>query len=116
MDRTQDFRKQDCSRIFVALTGKNQCSPVRVNTIASWIKSTVHRAYEHMGRDSPTVKAHSVRGVATSLALAKGLCIQDICRAATWSSGHVFVKHYKMDVLPTIASSISIVVLQAGLR
>ena len=89
---------------------------MRVNTIASWIKSTIHRAYEHMGRDPPTVKAHSVRGVAMSLALAKGICIQDICRAATWSSGHVFVKHYKMDVFPTNASSISNVVLQAGLR
>ena len=37
-------------------------------------------------------------------------------RAATWSSDHVFVKHYKLDTLPADATSISTVVFQSGFR
>ena len=43
--------------------------------------------------------AHSARAIVTSMAsLGGGASVSDICKAATWSSTHVFAKHYKLDV------------------
>ena len=116
LEKTKDLRKPDCNRIFVATSGRSVGSSVKTCTISSWIRHTIQNAYEHMGRDPPAVRAHSVRGMATSLALSKGICVQDICRAATWSSEHVFVKHYKLDVLPASAASLSNAVLSSGIQ
>lgn len=116
LEKTKDLRKPDCNRIFVATSGRSVGSSVKTCTISSWIRHTIQNAYEHMGRDPPAVRAHSVRGMATSLALSKGICVQDICRAATWSSEHVFVKHYKLDVLPANAASLSNAVLTSGIQ
>ena len=73
--------------------------------------------YAHYGKDPPDhVTAHSTRAIATSMATLGGASIQDICKAATWSSSHVFVKHYKIDVVPRSAGSISSTVLRTALE
>src|SRR4029434_8694283 len=35
--------------------------------------------------------AHSTRGVSSSWALQKGVSVEDICKAASWSSRHTFI-------------------------
>jgi len=42
--------------------------------------------------------AHSTRSLATSWALFRGLSVQDVCAAASWSSPLTFVSFYMMDV------------------
>ncbi|KAK2823510.1 hypothetical protein Q7C36_020110 [Tachysurus vachellii] len=47
------------------------------------------------------LRAHSTRGLAASWALFGGVPLQDICAAASWSSLHTFVRHYRLDVTRT---------------
>ena len=53
------------------------------------------------------LRAHSTRGVATSCALFRGISIQEICAAASWSSPHTFARFYRLDVTePSLAHSV----------
>ena len=47
---------------------------------------------------SRAVKAHSTRSVAASTALLKGVSVEDICAAASWSSPGPFVRFYMLDM------------------
>ena len=44
--------------------------------------------------DTDTFKAHSVRGVSTTAALAKGVSLQDILRTADWNAESTFQRFY----------------------
>ena len=70
-------------------------NPVSPRTIARWIMSVLQSA----GIDTSKVKAHSVRGAATSHAYVTGTPVADILKMADWSSEHVFGRHYLRDVL-----------------
>ncbi len=45
-----------------------------------------------------SVKAHSTRKVATSVAFEQGVDLETICRAATWKNSKSFFNFYKLDV------------------
>ena len=64
------------------------------------IQETITFSYTLMGRTvlSTSVKAHSTRAVATSLADLKGVSPSDLCRTATWSSSLAFAKHYRLNM------------------
>ena len=83
-------------------------------TVSRWIKQTILHAYRHCNRSIPvsSVKAHSTRAVASSLADIRGVSPADLCAAATWSSSSVFAKHYRLDM--TASKSISKQVLTAA--
>ena len=89
--------QNDDNHLFISpSTGK----PVSKVLIASWIRRIIEEAYKHFGQSSPEViRAHSTRAMATSMANLRGASIEDICKAATWSSSYVFSKHYNLDVL-----------------
>ena len=54
---------------------------------------------------------HTTRGVSSSWALLKGVSVEDICKAASWSSRHTFIRFYMLDVAePSFLQG----VLQAG--
>src|SRR4029434_4954509 len=44
------------------------------------------------------LRAHSTRGVSSSWALLKGVSVEEICKAASWSSRHTFIRFYMLDV------------------
>lgn len=43
------------------------------------------------------ITAHSTRSAATSAALMNRASIEDICKAATWFSASIFVRHYRLN-------------------
>ena len=98
LDRTRPTRKD--SQLLVSFKPGQLGGKVSKATIARWIQDTITFAYTLMGRATPStsVKAHSTRAVATSLADLKGVSPSDLCRAATWSSSLVFAKHYRLNM------------------
>lgn len=55
--------------------------------LSYWILDAIALAYAIQEQDSDfNVRAHSTRAVASSWAWSKGMSIQDICFAASWSS------------------------------
>ncbi len=65
-------------------------------------------AYSNKGLVSPPgLRAHSTRGMSTSWVIFKGVMLQDICEAASWSSLHTFARFYKLDVtVQTLAHAV----------
>lgn len=53
------------------------------------------------------LRAHSTRGMATSMALFKGVSVQNICAALNWASPHTYVRFYRLDITePSLAHSV----------
>ncbi len=76
-------------------------------TVSHWVRDAIALAYEARGQASPLgVRAHSTRGVASSMALARGAPLQQVCDAAGWSSPHTFVRFYSLDVHATPGSHV----------
>lgn len=69
-----------------------------------WLSSIdLKDAYFHLsvipGQSPPDgIRAHSTRGVSSSVALHGGMTVDDICTAASWSSHCSFVRFYLRDV------------------
>ena len=69
--------------------------------ISANVVKAITWAYTKAGRPLPqNVRAHDVRGVATSLAFVAGLGVEDVLRAGHWSNPHTFLKHYNKEFAP----------------
>ncbi len=89
------------------LWGRNQGAAATKHTVSHWVRDAIALAYEARGQASPLgVRAHSTRGVASSMALARGAPLQQVCDAAGWSSPHTFVRFYSLDVHATPGSHV----------
>lgn len=108
------FRVKGCTQLFVSFAlGGRKGRGVVPSTISGWLVSVIKEAYLVAGLPAPSVTGHTTRKMGTSRAWLKGASVEAICRAATWSSHTTFAKHYKLDVLPSAAHSISRLVLSA---
>ena len=88
-ERTLPFRNNlGENRVFRSFIGKH--GPVTSSTIARWIKSCLQKA----GVDTSKFKAHSTRAAAATKAAMSGLTVDEIMKAADWSSEGVFQKFY----------------------
>ena len=76
------------NRVFRSFIGKH--GPVTSSTIARWIKTCLQKA----GVDTAKFKAHSTRAAAATKAAMSGLTVDEIMKAADWSSEGVFQKFY----------------------
>ena len=77
--------------------GDSQGQGASNKTIARWIVETIKNAYSMADDEDCEVlkmNAHSVRLVATTYAMLKGVGIQHILDAADWSSTPTFINHY----------------------
>ncbi|XP_077689409.1 uncharacterized protein LOC144274446 [Eretmochelys imbricata] len=92
LERTKPFRKS--AQLFVAVAERMKGLPVLAQRISFWITSCIWACYELAG---VPVTAHSTRAQATSTAFLAQVPIQEICRAATWSSVHTFMTHYTVN-------------------
>ena len=110
--KTQGIRKDH--QLLVSYQAGKQGVKVTKSTVSRWVKQTILFCYRNQGRAIPTssVRAHSTRAVASSLADIKGVSPADLCAAATWSSSSVFAKHYRLDM--AASRSISSQVLSAA--
>ena len=76
---------------------------VKVSTLSSWIKQLLVYVYNHhqvefVNAEHFTRKTHSVRGLATSLALMTGVSLEQVLRAGTWTTHSTFTAKYLHDM------------------
>ena len=94
---TEKFRSTN--QLLVCFGGKERGGPVSVQRVAQWLCEGIAKAYELAGREPPGVlNAHSTRGTSTSVALLRGVSVDEILDSANWASPNVFIQHYLMDV------------------
>ncbi len=93
--RTSQWCKSE--QLFICYGGRNRGAAATKHTVSHWVRDAIALAYEARGQASPLrVRAHSTRGVASSMALARGAPLQQVCDAAGWSSPHTFVRVYSL--------------------
>nr|XP_008107943.1 PREDICTED: inositol hexakisphosphate kinase 3 isoform X1 [Anolis carolinensis]XP_008107944.1 PREDICTED: inositol hexakisphosphate kinase 3 isoform X1 [Anolis carolinensis]XP_016848789.1 PREDICTED: inositol hexakisphosphate kinase 3 isoform X1 [Anolis carolinensis] len=98
VQRTAEYRKSP--QLFLKYRMDKLGTPVSSQRLASWIVSTIRLAYRLADQDPPQrITAHSTRAMAASQAFLKGVPLEDICKAATWSSSLTFASHYKLDIM-----------------
>jgi len=92
INRTASIRGGE-DRIFISFSKPHKC--VSSQTISRWIKTMLKLC----GIDTDVFKAHSTRHASTSRAYSLGLDIEEIRKAAGWtSSSSVFQKFYNRPV------------------
>ena len=98
LDRTKSIGKD--SQLLLSYKPGQLGEKVSKNTVSRWIQDTISMSYSLMGRPIPKseLKALSTRAVAASLADIRGVSPTDLCRAATWQSGSVFARHYRLNM------------------
>ena len=65
--------------------------PISNDTLARWVRDTLQRA----GEGTLLFSAHSTRSACTSAAACRGLPIDVIMKAASWSAASTFTQLYK---------------------
>ena len=86
-------------QLFVCYGGHNRGRALSKQRLSHWIVDTISQAYRVNGRALPTgVRCHSTRGVSTSWAALRGVPLDDICIAASWSSPGTFHRFYRLNV------------------
>ncbi len=99
VDRTQSFRTS--GQLFVCFGGQQKGKAVSKQRLAHWIVEAIVLAYQARCLPCPLgVRAHSMRGVASSWALARGASIADICKAAGWATPNTFARFYNLRIEP----------------
>ncbi|XP_056316727.1 LOW QUALITY PROTEIN: uncharacterized protein LOC130231264 [Danio aesculapii] len=106
VNRTRSFRRSD--QLFVSWATRRKGEAVSSQRLSHWIVEAIELAYTSRGLRSPEgLRAHSSRGIATSWALFRGISVRDICKAASWSSPHTFIRFYRLDVTaPSLAHAV----------
>ncbi|XP_073432369.1 uncharacterized protein [Dendrobates tinctorius] len=100
LDRTSPWRQS--RSLFVSFQGSRKGSAVTSGTISRWIRDAITMAYLTKGEDPPLgIKAHSTRAISSSWAERANVPIEQICKAATWSSPSTFYSHYRLDLSST---------------
>lgn len=100
LERTRDFRSAQDLLFSVCSGGKGKKASLQ--SVSRWIKQAIFRSYESLFLLLPSnVQARSTRAVSASWAEFGGASIDEICRAATWSSPSMFVSHYRLDLSPS---------------
>ncbi|XP_050809179.1 uncharacterized protein LOC127051204 [Gopherus flavomarginatus] len=94
VERTKPFRKSP--QLFVAVADRMKGLPISSQRLSSWVTSCIRTCYDLAHVPTGRVTAHSTRAQASSLAFLARVPIQEICRAATWSSVHTFASHYAL--------------------
>lgn len=109
--RTSSLRRTESLFVSVQLAtlGLKVSSP----TVGRWLRATITKAYEVQALPVPRrITAHSTRSASTSAAWATQAPLQEVCRAATWTSPIPFICHYKIDSFALVEAAFGRWVLQ----
>ncbi len=99
VDRTQSFRTSE--QLFVCYRGQQKGKAVSKQRLAHWIVDAIVLAYQTQGVPCPLrLRAHLMRSISASWALAHGASLTDICRAAGWATPKTFARFYSLCVEP----------------
>ena len=95
--RVASLRKPGQSSLFIP---HDTSKPTRLHpaAVGRYVVKVILLAYERAGIRPPRgVRAHDVRGVATSLRALTGTGLAEVLAAGQWSQPHTFVKFYLKD-------------------
>ena len=95
--------RKDRRRLFVPIKDNNACKELSASTISRWICTTIvdsHAAIQNSRNLSGSVKAHEVRGVATSLHFFNKVDLHSVMKAGRWSSSGTSTSFYLRDLCP----------------
>ena len=84
------------SSMFVAPS--NPSRAISKNAISHLLRKVIKDAGAVGHPEGPNPRAHSIRGMATSVAFEKNVSVANILRAATWRSQSVFSSFYLKDI------------------
>ncbi|KAI2642399.1 ORF V: Enzymatic polyprotein [Labeo rohita] len=99
VDRTRSFRRSE--QLFVCFGGLQKGNVVSKQRLAHWVVDAITLVYQCQGEPCPLgVRAHSIRSVASSWALAHGASLVDICRAVGWATPNTFTRFYNLRIEP----------------
>ena len=86
-------------QLFVCFKMERLGEPLSKSRLTRWVVEAIRQAYMETDRPTlPGLRAHSTRGMATSWALWRGASLQEICKAATWSTPSTFAKYYSINI------------------
>ena len=80
------------------LSPKNPKRPISKNAISYFLRETISDAGALMGEGSRRPRAHSIRGVGTSICFWRNCSMTKILEAATWKTNTVFTSFYLKDM------------------
>ena len=106
LDRVRAHRRHSQSSLFIPhnLEKSSRLAPAAVGR---YIVKIILSAYEAAGLHPPTgVRAHDVRGIATSLRALTGVALAEVLAAGQWSQPNTFVKFYLKEFSPGFLSSL----------
>jgi hypothetical protein len=98
LDRVSAFR-QGRSRLFLSTRAPH--AEITKNTIFTWIKKVIKWTYESATAEDRrvcNVRAHDIRGFATSWSFKNSVTLLDVLRAGTWKHHSTFSDYYLKDV------------------
>ncbi|XP_060537977.1 uncharacterized protein LOC132709142 [Pantherophis guttatus] len=111
VSRTATFRRSDA--LFVSFLPASLGLKISSTTLGRWIRACISAAYEASDLPVPRrITAHSTRSAATSAAWSTRASIEEICRAAAWTSPSPFVRHYRLDTFASADAAFGRRVLQ----
>lgn len=97
MRATVSVRKSDC--LFVCYAGPRKGQALSKQRLAHWVVEVIKQAYTSQGRPLPAgVRCHSTRSLSTSWAAMKGVPLDVICAAASWTSPTTFARFYRVNI------------------
>ena len=92
--RTQVYRPDSSSKDLLFLSCIKPHNPVKICTIARWVKEVLSLA----GIDISQFSAHSTRSASTSSAFKSGVPISDIMKVSDWTQASTFKKFYQKPI------------------
>lgn len=83
-------------QLFVSYVDPKKGQAVSSQRLSRWVVEVIKLAYLLSKRLLPgSVAIHEGYGDINCLPL--GILLEEVCRAATWASPHMFVKHYSLS-------------------
>ena len=96
MQRTADIRRTQ--QLLVTYGGRTPGSALSTQRLSHWLRDGIATAYQTVGKQAPMLKAHSTRGMATSIAVKAGIDWDAIRQLAGWTGDQTFMRFYYRDV------------------
>ena len=90
LQRTADIRRTQ--QLLVTYGGKTPGSALSTQRLSHWLRDGIALAYQTMGKQAPMLKAHSTRGMSTSVAVLSAVDWVAIRDLAGWQGDKTFFK------------------------
>ena len=90
---TRADRSPGQRRIFISINAEYK-KDISVSTISRWISEVVRVAYDASAKTAPSTRAHELRALSSSVALAHSIPLHQILESAFWRSENTFINFY----------------------